>query len=144
MIEAERIADVLGGQEVLKRDVRSLAELAAMVKNGLPKNALRVVASHLQSDSHGTSQLMDRLVPKATYKRRQSFLSPTESERIERLARVIATAEYIWDDPEAARQFLQTPHALLEQQTPCDAAMTELGARQVEEILWKIFYGLPA
>ena len=144
MIEAGRIADVLGGEAVLKRDIRSLAELAAMVKHGLPKTALRVVASHLQSDAHTASQLMDRLVPKATYKRRKSFLSPTESERIERLARVIATAEYIWDDPEAARQFLQAPHALLEQQTPCEAAMTELGARQVEEILWKIFYGLPA
>ncbi len=87
---------------------------------------------------------MDRLVPKATYKRRKSFLSPTESERIERLARVIATAEYIWDDSEAARQFLPTPHSLLDQQIPCDVAMTELEARQVEEILWKIFYGLPA
>jgi putative toxin-antitoxin system antitoxin component (TIGR02293 family) len=144
LIEAERIADVLGGEKVLKRDIRSLAELAAMVKHGLPKSALRVVLSHLQSDSHTTSQLMDRLVPKATYKRRKSVLSPAESERIERLARVIATAEYIWDDSEAARQFLQTPHPLLEQQTPCGAAMTEFGARQVEEILWKIFYGLPA
>lgn len=144
VIEAERIADVLGGEKVLKREIRSLAELAAMVKHGLPKNALRVVASHLQSDTHTTSQLMDRLVPKATYKRRKSVLSPVESERIERLARVIATAEYIWDDREAARQFLHTPHPLLEQQAPCDAAMTELGARQVEEILWKIFYGLPA
>jgi putative toxin-antitoxin system antitoxin component (TIGR02293 family) len=144
LIEARRIADVLGGQKILKRDIRSLAELAAMVKNGLPKSTLRVVANHLQSDFHATSKLMDRLVPKATYKRRKSVLSPVESERIERLARVIATAEYIWDDPEAARQFLQTPHALLEQQTPCEVAMTELGARQVEEILWKIFYGLPA
>ena len=143
MIEAGRIAEVLGGKAVLKRDIRSLAELAAMIQHGLPKTALRVVASHLQSDTHTTSQLMDRLVPKATYKRRKSFLSPTESERIERLARVIATAEYVWDDPKAARQFLQMPHPLLEQQTPCEAAMTELGARHVEEILWKIFYGLP-
>lgn len=144
MIEAARIADVLGGAKVLKRDIRSLAELAAMVKHGLPKIAVRVVAKHLQSDTRGISQLMDRLVPKATYKRRKSVLSPVESERIERLARVIATAEYVWDDPEAARQFLHTPHPLLEQQTPCDAAMTELGARHVEEILWKIFYGIPA
>lgn len=144
MIAAERIADVLGGEKVLKREIRSLSELVAMIKQGLPKNALREVVSHLQRDTHARSQLMDRLVPKATYKRRKNLLSPSESERIERLARVIATAEYIWDDPDMARQFLQTPHPLLDQQTPCDAAMTELGARQVEEILWKIFYGIPA
>jgi antitoxin Xre/MbcA/ParS-like protein len=28
--------------------------------------------------------------------------------------------------------------------TPLESAMTELGARQVEEILDKIFHGLPA
>jgi putative toxin-antitoxin system antitoxin component (TIGR02293 family) len=144
MIEAERIANVLGGEKVLKREISSLGELAAMVKHGLPKSALRVVASRLRTDTHATSQLMYRIVPKATYKRRKSVLSPAESERTERLARVIATAEYVWDDPDEARQFLQTPHSLLEKQTPCDAAMTELGARQVEEILWKIFYGIPA
>ena len=143
MIEAERIAGVLGGEKVLKRDICTLAELAATVQQGLPKSALRVVASHIHKDSQAILNLMDRLVPKATYKRRQHVLSPAESERIERLARVIATAEYIWDDAEAARQFLQTPHTLLERQTPCDVTMTELGARRVEEILWKIFYGLP-
>jgi uncharacterized protein (DUF2384 family) len=36
-------------------------------------------------------------------------LSPAESERTERLARVVATAEDVWQDREQARRFLTTP-----------------------------------
>jgi uncharacterized protein (DUF2384 family) len=35
-------------------------------------------------------------------------------------------------------------HPLLDGRTPLDVAMTELGARRVEELLWKLFYGVPA
>jgi putative toxin-antitoxin system antitoxin component (TIGR02293 family) len=57
---------------------------------------------------------------------------------------VMANAEYVWDDREDARRFLTTPHPALRHKTPIDAAMTELGARQVEELLGQIFHGLPA
>lgn len=67
MIEAERIADVLGGEKVLKRDISSLGELAAIVKQGLPKSALRVMASRLQTDAYATAQLMYRIVPKGHF-----------------------------------------------------------------------------
>src|ERR1017187_4921836 len=71
-------------------------------------------------------------------------LSPAESERTERLARVVATAEDVWQDREQARRFLTTPHPEIGGKTPLDAAMTELGARQAEEVMARIVYGLPA
>ncbi len=87
---------------------------------------------------------MNRIVPEATFKRRRDRLSTAESERTERIARVVADAEYVWDDRDDARRFLTSPHPALRHKTPIDAAMSELGARQVEEILAKIFYGIPA
>ncbi|MFD2272356.1 antitoxin Xre/MbcA/ParS toxin-binding domain-containing protein [Undibacterium arcticum] len=57
---------------------------------------------------------------------------------------MFATAEHVWDSEVDAREFLHTPHPLLNSQTPLDVSMTELGARRVEELLWKLFYGLPA
>ena len=87
---------------------------------------------------------MYRVVPEATFKRRRERLSPSESERTERLARVVAAAEYVWDSPENARRFLSATHPELRGRAPLNAAMTELGARQVELILEKIFHGLPA
>ena len=67
-----------------------------------------------------------------------------EGEPAERLARVIAMAEFVWEDPAAAQRFLATPHRGLGGRTPMDAASSELGARQVEEILARIVGGLPA
>lgn len=71
-------------------------------------------------------------------------LSPLESERTERVARIIAHAEYVWDDRDAAKEWLNLPHPLLDGKTPFQAALTDLGARRVEDILHRIFYGIPA
>jgi putative toxin-antitoxin system antitoxin component (TIGR02293 family) len=80
---------------------------------------------------------------RATYKRRHR-LKLVESEKTERLARVIALAEMLWDDDEAAKRFLATPHAELGRRKPIEAALTELGARQVEDVVMRALYGLPA
>ncbi len=87
---------------------------------------------------------MFRVVPEPTYKRRRELLSPEESERTERLARVIATSEYVWDDDAQSRRFLSAPHPALAGKSPLDAAVSELGARLVEELLVRVLHGLPA
>jgi putative toxin-antitoxin system antitoxin component (TIGR02293 family) len=84
-----------------------------------------------------------RVVPEATFKRRKDRLSEVESERTERLARTIATAEFVLTDKEMARQFLINPHPMLNGKSPIETALSELGARQVEQLLFGIFYGLP-
>ena len=66
------------------------------------------------------------------------------NERIERLGRVIATAEYVWDGRDEAKRFLTTPHPAFAGARPIDATRSELGARQVEELLWQIYHGLAA
>jgi len=67
----------------------------------------------------------------------------SQSERLERLARVMALAEDVWESRDDARRFLTTPHALLGER-PLDLAQTELGARRVEDLLWRLEYSLPA
>lgn len=139
MVQAEKIADVLG----MPCQIHSLYELIESVAHGLPKKTLQTTVKHLTLDGGVAKQLSDRLVPPATYKRRRGHLNPQESERVERLARVYATALDAWDNEDDARQFLFTPHRMLNQQRPIDLAFTELGARQVEQILASIRYGLP-
>ena len=85
---------------------------------------------------------MYRVVPIATFKRR-TRLTAEESARTERLARVVALAESLWDDEEQARAFLSRPHALLGDRSPLDVASTELGARRVEQLLHSAEHGLP-
>jgi putative toxin-antitoxin system antitoxin component (TIGR02293 family) len=56
---------------------------------------------------------------------------------------VYAIARQVWDSAEDADAFMATPHALLGGKTPVEVAVTEAGAQQVEEILWKLYWGLP-
>ena len=144
MLEPRHIGDVLGGARTLGAPVRSLLELNQVVERGLPKSTLRNVARRVSVDSAEQRAIMRRIVPEATYKRRRERLSPAESERTERLARVVAMAEDVWQDQDQARRFLTTPHPEIGGKTPLDAALTELGARQAEEVMARILYGLPA
>lgn len=140
LVSPEKIATVMGLNPV----PHSLAELEALVAEGLPKSALRNGVEHIALTPEARRTLQARIVPEATYKRRRDRLTPEESEKTERLARVYATAAYVWDDPADARAFLVAAHPLLENREPLEVSLTELGARRVEELLWKLFYGLPA
>jgi putative toxin-antitoxin system antitoxin component (TIGR02293 family) len=140
VIRAAAIADVLG----IRSKVSSLKDLQRMVERGLPKSTLRHCVARVVSDPKEQWKTVYRIIPSATYKRRKRSLKLEESEKTERLARVIATAYYVWDDKEDARRFLNSPHPNLEMKTPIETSHTELGARRIEELLWGIFHGLPA
>jgi putative toxin-antitoxin system antitoxin component (TIGR02293 family) len=139
---ARKIADVLGGEGVLGRPVRSLGDLREAVVQGLPKDSVSHVAKAVAADRKQQRAVIHRLVPEATLKRRRDRLSTLESERTERLARIAAAAIEIFGEDDA-RTFMTAPHPMLRGETPLDAAATELGAREVEAILRGIEYGLP-
>jgi putative toxin-antitoxin system antitoxin component (TIGR02293 family) len=143
MIEAKRIAEVMGGRSVLGKAVSSIEDLEEIVGEGLPKTALRVTVRRVFLLAREANRYLYRIVPEATYKRRTGKLRVVESERTERLARVIAAAEGVWDDQNDAREWLTRPHPELGDRTPIDCALTELGARQVESLLDRLQYGLP-
>lgn len=144
MVAVGRIALIMGGEPALKRRVRSLLDLQLAVAKGLPKETLARTVRYVLTDRTAARQLIARMVPPATFKRRKTLLKPEESEKVERLARVMATAEEAWGGRDDARRFLTAPHPLMQDQRPIDVAQTELGARRVEELLWQIVHGLPA
>lgn len=143
MIRPDRIAHVMGGRAILKRRVHSIRDLERTIARGLPKRALRTTVERVLTSKADVRRVMFRLVPEATFKRRVR-LSPAESERTERLARVIAAAEYAWNNQEDARAWLTKRHVELGRRSPLEMAMTELGARQVEELVDRLVYGIPA
>lgn len=140
LVTADKIASVMG----LRRVPRSMASLEEMVAQGLPKSALNASVEHVAQSAAERRALLYAIVPEATYKRRRDRLTPDESERAERLARTYATARHVWNSHQDAVAFLRTPNRALRGRTPLEVSMTELGARRVEELLWKIFYGLGA
>lgn len=112
------------------------------VRAGLPKSALMNVARLIETEPAQANELAFSVVPKSSLARRET-LTPEQSEKTERLARLFLLADYVLGDQAAARVFLHKAHPELDGRTPLQAAATELGGRAVERILNSIEYGLP-
>jgi putative toxin-antitoxin system antitoxin component (TIGR02293 family) len=141
-IPAPIVADRLGGPRTLGRQIRNLTDLRHAIEAGLPVESLEMVTRYLAEDTSEATDLKHAVVPKTTLRRR-TRLSTEESERTERLARLVALAEHVWEDPSLAREFLTSAQPQLDGARPIDLARTELGAQEVEELLMKIEYALP-
>lgn len=145
-IPAEMIAEALGGPPVLGQPVRSLRDLEDIVHGGIPKSALDAVVVALAAPHQGVAtkvRLRNKIVPRATYQRVER-LNLQAGETTERLARLYALALSAFEDGDAAARFLTTPHDELEGRTPFDVALTEIGGREVEEVIERGLHGLPA
>jgi putative toxin-antitoxin system antitoxin component (TIGR02293 family) len=145
-MEPQAVVEVMGGSSAVHAPVRGLLDLRAEIMRGLQVAALHKTVDHVFRDPAERRRFLYRLVPEGSYKRRLKIghLTPAESERVARLAGVIALAEDVWGNPGDARQFLLTPHPELQDQPPIEVAIEEFGARHVEQILEGIRHGLPA
>lgn len=143
MVEAQRVARILGGPKVLGKRVRSVRDLMAAVEAGLPREALDVVVRRVAGEGPEATDLRHRIVPKTTLARRAERLSAEESERLERLARLTALAEHVWEDHAAAHEFMTSAQPRLGGSRPVDLVRSDLGTRQVEDLLWSLEYSLP-
>jgi putative toxin-antitoxin system antitoxin component (TIGR02293 family) len=81
---------------------------------------------------------------RATLHRRktQGRLAETESERLVRYQQLLKKAVTVFGGEEKAREWLTHPQAALGQAVPIDFAQTEIGAREVENLLGRIEYGV--
>lgn len=142
---AERTAetiDVLGGESDLCPLHESASSLPELVREGLPFAALESAMSTL-SLSLAEMQRALRLPSRTLARRRQERrLSPDESDRLARLARVGARALQVLGDGEKASAWLHRPNRALCQRAPLDLLDTDPGTRQVEEVLGRIEQGV--
>ncbi len=123
----------------------SFGLMQRMVERGLPRRALRHLAREIVDGPERAAALEHRIVPRTTLARRgeDGLLTPEESEKTERLARLYVQAARALGDPADAREFLARPHPELDGRAPLEAGLTDLGARRVEAILNGVEHGLP-
>ena len=140
---AKAIAEILGGRRILGKTVKKSDDLADLVRKGLPANSITALAEKLDV---GNAVLSKKLgIPQRTLTRRlsqHSRLTAAESDRTVRLARVYANAVEMIGDDEKAVEWLHTPNRALGGERPLDQLDTDVGAREVEDILGRIGYGV--
>jgi len=90
-------------------------------------------------------QLATKLaISRSTLQRRKAAgrLSPDESDKVIRYSRLARQAADLFGDIEKARAWLKHPQYGLGGAVPLDYARTEAGAREVENLLGRIKYGV--
>jgi putative toxin-antitoxin system antitoxin component (TIGR02293 family) len=137
------IVEVLGGRRTFRHPVRSSADLAEQVRSGLPASAIALLADQL---SLQRNQVAERLsIPPRTLSRRLSTkarLTHEESDRMLRMARIVALAREVLGSQEKVSRWMSAPNRALGGRRPFDQLDTELGVRSVEEVLQRIAYGM--
>jgi putative toxin-antitoxin system antitoxin component (TIGR02293 family) len=74
----------------------------------------------------------------------RSRLGHGVSDRLYRVAHVLALAEHVLEDRQQARDWLHAPQHGLGGRTPIDLLATEVGSREVEALLGRIEHGFLA
>jgi putative toxin-antitoxin system antitoxin component (TIGR02293 family) len=118
------------------------SKLVEVLRAGLPVQELNDLQSTLAVP-------MEKLVPmlgisKATLHRRKAEgrLDQAESDRVLRFARLMGRAVEVLESEDNARQWLTSPQLGLGGAVPLEYAETEVGAREVEDLLGRIEYGV--
>lgn len=133
---------MLGGSTVLKAEIRGEADLENAVTAGFPTAVVRALAERTRSS---LSLLQDVTgLDKNTFRRRErskSRLKPEESDRLARVARVAALATEAMGAEDGVA-WLHEPNRALGDRIPMEMLHTEVGARQVEDVLMRIQHGV--
>ena len=86
------------------------------------------------------AEILD-LSPRSLQRRREGRLARHESDRLYRLARIVALAKHYLGAEATATRWLKRPNRALGGAAPLELIDKELGARSVENVLGRIAYG---
>ena len=117
-------------------------ELIRRIQKGLRFSELQTLQNSLDLPFE---QLAAKLcISRSTLHRRKAAgrLSPDESDKVMRLSRLLDHAAKVFGDVEKARAWLKFPQVGLGGAVPLDYAQTEVGAREVDDLLGRIDYGV--
>lgn len=133
---------LLGGELVLHAQPRVVMDWIPLVRKGLPAAS---VDSIVRLTRIAQNELASALgIPERTLARRkrEGVLSPEESAKFVRLARVVERAEEVFEDTAAALAWLRTDNPALGGVTPLSLMDTDIGADSVLDTLGRIEHGV--
>lgn len=131
---------IMGKKDEYAYDFNSMA---SAIKDGLQPTFLDRLQSLIGLSRQELASHV--AIPKSTLDRRVregTRLTPAESERVLRLYRLFKIAAETLGGEDKARAWFTTPNATLGGVTPIAYADTEPGAREVENLLGRVQYGV--
>lgn len=127
---------------LLKDQELSLPQVIREIENGLPVSFFTAIRKDLGITDKELAEVIR--VPKSTLavRKKQGRFSFEESERMYRVQRLLQKAGEVFADLEMARTWLKEKAFGLGGVSPLEFAKTEVGAREVENLLGRLEHGV--
>jgi putative toxin-antitoxin system antitoxin component (TIGR02293 family) len=128
-------------RQISRREVSGAVTIGT-IRKGLSTDVYKTVAANLEISDRQLAGVLK--IPDRTLDRRlkRGVLSPEESDRLARVAKILQRAREVFGNAEKARGWMKTRLAAFEGETPLQRADTSLGANQVEDVLGRIDHGV--
>ena len=143
MTATEYVIAALGGPKVFKGRTRPTAtELRDRVRTGLPYQSLESIRERLKLSLPEAAVVLHVPLRTLARRRQERRLDAGESDRLYRLARIAAHAVSVLGTDDKAATWLRRPNRALDHEPPLALLDTDVGARQVEDVLGRIEHGV--
>ncbi len=116
--------------------------LIKIVKEGLPLKNFKYLSDYMNITLSELARVL--CIPDRTLarRRREGRLHADESDRLLRIGILFENAARVLGGRDQAQQWLKTPKKALGGEIPLEYANTEIGAREVEDLLGRIEHGV--
>ena len=138
------VEDLLGGRGVLRARPNSTLDWINVIRRGIPAAAVEAMTKAIKLSNSELARTLG--IPERTLARRkrEGVLSSEESGKLLRLARAVGRANEVFENPDAALDWLKSPNSALSGASPLSVLDTEIGAESVFDTLGRIEHGVYA
>jgi putative toxin-antitoxin system antitoxin component (TIGR02293 family) len=124
-------------------NVKNTVDLIEKINAGLPYRAFEKLQSELGVTSKELAKIVQVAPRTLTRRKTARRFQPDESDRILRASRVYDRALDLFDgDREEAQTWLTSPRQTFNGGSPLEFAITEVGAREVEDLIGRLERGV--
>lgn len=125
-----------------RREPGTVGEWLRALRNGLPRRGLEDLLRALELSRTEFCLALNISERTLTRRLKEDRLTPDESEKVLRLGRVWERANAVFADEAAARDWLKSPNAALENAPPLSLLDADIGAQAVLDVLGRIEHGV--
>jgi len=120
----------------------NLASAKKLVEDGLPSKFFDQLVQNLNISAKMLCGIVSINARTLNRRKTEGKFNREESDRIMRIHLLFQFAKKVLGDNQEAASWLNTPQLALNRQIPLELASTEIGSREVEDLLGQIQHGI--